>query len=422
MTLNLNPYKGTRDFYPQDKQILDYILNTFRSVCELYGYQSYDAPILEYEELYYSKSSEEIINDQTFQLTDRSGRRLVVRPEMTPTIARMVAKQINQISFPYRVYSIPNVWRYERAQSGRFREHWQLNVDVFGINNLSAEIELIDLVENIFKSFKATENMFTIKINSRILTDYIFYKDLKLNQEQAQKLYRLIDQKNKIDPKDFNEQAKIIIQDKTKIKNFINILEYKSLKDFNANYQKFEWFKDLQTILSQYKNSVFDLTIVRGFSYYSGIVFEVNDNHPENNRSMMGGGRYDGLLAKFNVKNIPVAGFGIGDATMLNFLKLNNLLPNLDSQPNIALATIDLNLVQIKNALNLLRNEGIKFAVNDLDIRLAKKIKWAADSKIKYLIIIGQKELDTNSFNLKNLQSGQEINLTLKELISELKK
>src|SRR5579872_2116099 len=167
MALSTQPYKGTRDFYPEDKRVQKYMFGVLRRVAEGFGYQEYDAPVLEPIELYMSKTSEEIVVEQTFVFTDRGGRTVTMRPEMTPTISRMVAGRRQELAYPLRWYSIPNLWRYERPQAGRLREHWQLNVDIFGVPGLEADHEIILVADKILKAFGAKKDAYTIRVNSR---------------------------------------------------------------------------------------------------------------------------------------------------------------------------------------------------------------------------------------------------------------
>src|SRR5476651_1275980 len=172
MALSTKPYKGARDFYPADKRLQKYMFGVWRSVCERFGYEEYDAPILEPLEIYLAKTGEEIVKEQTYVFEDRGGRKVVIRPEMTPTVSRMVAGKRQQLAYPLRWYSIPNLWRYERPQRGRLREHWQLNVDIFGVAGVGAELELITLVDAMFKDFGARPEMYEIRLNHRGLVDY----------------------------------------------------------------------------------------------------------------------------------------------------------------------------------------------------------------------------------------------------------
>ena len=185
MKLSTQPYKGARDFYPEDKRAQNYIFETWRRVAESYGYEEYDAPILELTEIYSAKSGEEIVDQQTYRFEDRGGRDVSIRPEMTPTVSRMIAGRRQELAYPARWFSIPNLWRYERPQHGRLREHWQLNVDVFGVGTIDAELELIMIANDIMKRFGAKDDMFQIKINSRKLTALIMADYLQLDSVQS---------------------------------------------------------------------------------------------------------------------------------------------------------------------------------------------------------------------------------------------
>ncbi len=164
--LDTAPYKGVRDFYPEDKYIQNYIFTTWKLVAERFGYEEYDASVLEHTEIYTEKSGDEIVNEQTFTFKDRGDRSVTLRPEMTPTVARMVAARRRELGFPLRLYSIPNLFRYEATQRGRLREHWQLNLDIFGISNMSAEIELIALADRVLKTFGASPSDYEIRLST----------------------------------------------------------------------------------------------------------------------------------------------------------------------------------------------------------------------------------------------------------------
>lgn len=423
MSLSKLPYKGTRDFYPEDKRVLNYIFSKFKKVTELYGYEEYDGPMLESEELYKSKTSDEIVNNQTYLVIDRSNRRLVIRPEITPTVSRMVAAKRYELQYPLRLYSIPNVWRYERQQSGRFREHWQLNVDLFGVDNNDAEFEIINIINSIFFEFGANKDQFQIRINSRKITEYIFNEVYQFNQDQISKLYRLIDQKNKITEDEFLSDLNDITNNSNIAQELLKIFDAKSLDQLDSAITKSEGFKELSDLTKKLNldNLVFDPTIVRGFNYYTGIVFEVYDTDLENKRSILGGGRYDSLINAFGVESLPVVGFGLGDGTMTNFLKLHNLLPNLKPKTNTALATIDLELSEIQSIVNQLRQENINLSVNSSNAKIQNKIKWAIKSGYDYLIIIGKNELVKKRYNFKGLLDKTEKELSIEQIISEIK-
>ena len=299
--LSIEPYKGVRDFYPEDMAIQNYIFDTWRKVAESLNYVEYGSSILEPAELYRSKSGEELVNEQMFTFTDRGDREVALRPEMTPTLARMVAAKRKSLKFPLRWFSMPNLFRYERPQRGRKREHWQLNCDVMGIADLSADVEIISLAYKIMKAFGAEDHDFQICINDRVLLNEKFG-----NPE----LIKLLDRKEKMEADEFNQKW----------------LEV-SGKEFDSNITPNETITELLKQLEDVgiKNAVFNPTITRGFDYYTEMVFEVFDTHPDNNRSLFGGGRYDNLLEIFGVEPVPTVGFGMGDITMRDFLETHNL-------------------------------------------------------------------------------------------------
>ena len=299
--LSTEPYKGVRDFYPEDMAVQNYIFDTWKKVAKNFGYEEYSASLLEPAELYRSKGNEEIVNEQTFSFTDRGGREVVLRPEMTPTLARMVAAQRKSIKFPLRWFSMPNVFRYEKPQRGRKREHWQLNCDLVGIAGFLAEVEIISLAHAIMKEFGAKDEDFEIRINDRALLN------LKFGNKE---LIKLLDRKEKMPEEEFQNKWREI-----------------SETDLELNIEPNETITSLLSKLSEngITNAKFVPTITRGFDYYTGIVFEVFDTSPENNRSLFGGGRYDNLLEIFGVEPVPTVGFGMGDITIRDFLETHNL-------------------------------------------------------------------------------------------------
>jgi histidyl-tRNA synthetase len=192
MALSTLPYKGARDFYPEDKRLQKYMFGIWRKVAEQFGYEEYDAPILESLDIYLAKTGEEIVNEQTYVFEDRGKRQVVIRPEMTPTVSRMVAGRRQELAYPLRWYSIPNLWRYERPQRGRLREHWQLNVDIFGVADTTAEFEMINLVDAIFQEFGAKRDMYEIRLNHRGLIDYLLADYLGLNENTRHQIGKLM--------------------------------------------------------------------------------------------------------------------------------------------------------------------------------------------------------------------------------------
>lgn len=302
--ISTEPYKGVRDFYPEDMAVQNYIFDTWKKVAKESGFVEYSASILEPAELYKSKTSTEIVNEQTFSFVDRGGRDVVLRPEMTPTLARMIAARRKALKFPLRWFSIPNVFRYEKPQRGRKREHWQLNCDLMGIAGVEAEVEIITLAYRIMNAFGAKDEDFVIKINDRKKIEEILLNN-GVSKDNVPLVFRILDKKGKIADEEYDSELKKLGFDtKTEFNNIV------SIEDFKNN---------------GINNIVFDPSIVRGFDYYTGMVFEVFDTSPENNRSLFGGGRYDNLLELFGVDPVPTVGFGMGDVTIRDFLETHNL-------------------------------------------------------------------------------------------------
>ncbi len=427
MSLSTKTYKGARDFYPEDKSRQKFMFKIWRDVVERYGYEEYDAPILEPLEIYTAKTGEEIVNEQTYLFEDRGGRKVVIRPEMTPTVSRMVAAKRQELGYPLRWYSIPNLWRYERPQRGRLREHWQLNVDVFGIEGVSAEVEMISLIDDVFKAFGATSKMYEIRVNDRRLVNYILKEYLSLNDQEQHDVSKLIDRMAKLEKNDFLGLLDQKLSDRSKragvAEKLLGLLEAEDLAGLPEEILSSGNADDLKEMLIRLKDDglnkvVYDPKIMRGFDYYTGIVFEVFDLNPDNNRSMLGGGRYDGLVGLFGVQPVPTVGFGWGDVTLENFLTSNGLFPQLASSTDIYLATVgDVDPFQIGRQL---RAFGLNIAVDDGERKLADKIKNAVKKQIPYMLIVGEDELKTGKYELKQLTSKESLRLTPKQIADKI--
>lgn len=432
--LDTEPYKGTRDFYPSEMRIQQYIFETMKKACESFGYEEYTASLLENSEIYKAKSGEEIVNEQTYTFTDRGDREVTLRPEMTPTIARMVAGKRRELSFPIRWYSIPNCFRYERPQKGRLREFWQLNVDLLGSKSLFADVEIISLCNQIMLAFGAQSNQFEIKINSRKVMNELFTDILKLDSDSIYKLSKLIDKKKKITGEEFNKQARELVT--TNFEAFENYMNAKDVQDIvkifkasdSASSEKSEGnpVVELVTVLETLKkmgaqSCVFDPTIMRGLDYYTGIVFEVFDTGSENTRSLFGGGRYDNLLDMFGVDPVPAVGFGMGDVTIQDFLETYNLIPKLSSEIDLVLCTLDEQVAtsafeladELRKSSN---NNQLKVLVDFSDKKVGQKITSAQKAGAKFVICIGEEEIKTGSYTLKKLDDFTETKVTSKEI------
>ncbi len=420
MSLSTQPYKGSRDFYPKDKRVLNYIFSIWQKSCLSFGYEQYDAPMIEPADLYAAKSSNEIVNEQTYIFKDRGDRDVVIRPEMTPSVSRMVAAKRQELAYPLRLFSIPNVWRYERPQKGRLREHWQLNADLFGLEDLSGDYEIIMLADTIMQNFGASREEYLIKISSRKLINFILTDYLHLSDEESTDVIRLIDKKDKMPSDTFEKliSESLVLaaeRDDQILGNLFGILRVNNLEDLPEIIKNNDSFKQIGELASMLKdsglvNAKFDITLMRGFDYYTDIVFEVYDTDPSNIRSLFGGGRYDGLVGLFGVEPVPTVGFGMGDVTIRDFLETHKLLPELVCEIDAVVIPIGLTVVNIQGILKTLRDDGARVAVDPSDKKIDKKIKNASKMGVKHVVFIGQDELVSKVFKVKDLETGEEIN------------
>ncbi len=431
MALSTQPYKGARDFYPLDKRLQKYMFAKWREVCERFGYEEYDAPILEPLEIYLAKTGEEIVNEQTYAFTDRGGRKVVIRPEMTPTVSRLVAARRQQLAYPLRWYSIPNLWRYERPQRGRLREHWQLNVDIFGVAGPAAELEMITLTDAMFRAFGADAEMYEIRLNHRELVNYLLADYLGLGVKAQQVVGKLMDRMRKMERNVFISKVDEALTAKQReagvTEKLLALLDAEKLTDLPPEAQKQAATKELAGVLEQLgaggiTNVTFDPTLMRGFDYYTGLVFEVYDTDPSNNRSMLGGGRYDGLVGLFGVAPVPTVGFGWGDVTLANFLELHHLLPDLKPETDIYVALIGDVAAAAQEIVAKLRAAGLNVAVDLSAKKLGDQLKTATKQGLNQVLIIGEDELKTDKLTLKNLKTGQEQALTLAGIVKQVGK
>lgn len=413
-------YKGVRDFYPKDMAIQNYIFSIMKKTAENFGYSEYGASVLESAELYRAKSGDEIVNEQTYTFKDRGDRDVSLRPEMTPTVARMIAAKLKEFTFPLRWYSIPNLFRYEKPQRGRTREHWQLNVDIFGVKNINADVEVISIASKVMQNFGLRESDFEIKINNRKIVNYILNNLFNLSEENSYKVAKIIDKKGKIPEETFNATIQDLIPEKSE--EFIALLNSKNFEDFISKLpqdaEAEEGIRETKEIINKLenlgiKNVVFAQDLMRGFDYYTGMIFEVFDKNPENRRAVFGGGRYDELLAIFDKETVPAVGFGMGDVVIRDILETYSLLPKIIPSSNIHICVMNENSIDYAQDLaQKIRENDIKVTVDYSGKRIGDQIKYADKNKIPFIICIGDEEVKTGKFKVKELSTGIETETT----------
>lgn len=427
--LTPQPYKGARDYYPEDKRIQNYIFTTWRKVVESFGYEAYDAPLLEPLEIYAAKTGQEIVNEQTYQFVDRGGRHVAIRPEMTPSVSRMVAARRQELAYPARWYNIAQFLRYERPQRGREREFWQLNTDIFGVPGVEADAEIIVMADRIMKAFGATSKMYTIRINNRRLINFMMADYLGLDVVQSQMMIKLFDRREKISLEDFYLQAGDILGEELYydgMKKIHKLIEATSMGQLPKDLLDSDAVREVQelfTLLHEagVENARFDISLMRGFDYYTGIVFEVFDNHPDNNRAMFGGGRYDGLVGLFGVDPVATVGMAPGATTTELFLRAHNLLPEFTSTTDIYMIVLGDVHKAAREVADKLREEGVKVAIDITDRKLDKQIKTAIKLGVIYMLFVGEQEVSESLYRLKDVAEENERALSVERIVSTVK-
>ncbi|HEY4501081.1 MAG TPA: histidine--tRNA ligase [Candidatus Paceibacterota bacterium] len=404
-SLSTDPYKGVRDFYPAEWARMEAMFARIRCTLSLWGYEEYNASPLERAELYEAKTSEEIVNEQTYTFTDRGDRRVTLRPEMTPTLARMLAGKRRELVFPLRWFSIGNRFRYERPQKGRLREFYQADIDLIGLPEGEADIEIVRLASEILKAFGATEKDFVIRVSSRALLNSAC-KAAGLTTEATRTYIRLLDKKSKMRPEEFKIASEAISK-----KDPLSLVARKDVEAFVAALE-----------MRGVGNIVFDAGITRGFDYYTGMVFEVFDTNPANPRAIFGGGRYDELVALYGGDPVPAVGFALGDVTLADFLETHGLLPKLnEGYSQLYIGTPSEKDIPAAQAFaDTLRTQNCRVFVNLTSRALGEQIKDAVKRDIPLFVAYGADEIKNKTVRLKTLATGEEIVLPVSGLPSRL--
>ena len=419
--ISTQSYKGARDFYPEDMRVRNYIFNTWKKVCRLYGFEEYDFPIIEPFEIFAAKSGDEIVGNQMFTLQDGADRKLAIRPELTPGTVRMIAQRYKELTKPIKWFMVGNNWRYEKPQLGRGREFYQLEANIFGIENNTADIEIFMLIVELMKTFGATKDMFKIYISDRKLLKALLEDTLNLSEKQQIQARRLMDKKSKMSTEEFkksleelglntDQSTKVLAFMEADLEGLYKVVDSKVLSE-NKGFQNLLEIFDLaeKTGISDFCK--FDPSIIRGFDYSDGLVYEVFDQNPKNSRSLFGGERFDKLINIFGDMELNATGFAMGDIPLLEFLKAWNLLPAQETETKY-LVTLwpgnDSKYLQLSmKVAETLRSFGQNTEVwLELDTKLEKQVKYADKKAIPYVIILGEEELRNNTISIKDLENG----------------
>jgi histidyl-tRNA synthetase len=425
--LSLSAYKGTTDKYPENMFYYNYLFNIWRDVAKTFGYEEYDTPLIEEAKLYSAKSGEELANNQLYKFKDKGGREIAIRPEMTPSLARIIAAKKKELRFPLRWFNIGKYYRYEKPQHGRSREFVQLNIDILGVDGIEAELEIIQYVMAVMERLQAPKDTYELKVNSRYLLDYLFEEILEIeDKEKRGVVTKAIDNYLKIEKGEFPEYVKELGLNNKQAAALLSFLNW-SIDDLEKVKDSSKGAKELLGLFEKISslkvdNVKFCPYIVRGLQYYTGVVVEMFDVGSEDNpRALFGGGRYDNLLEIFGEESIPAFGLGWGDITTLDYLKTYDLLPEYTLEIDIFVTLMNSSLFEeTSKVAQFLRNNDINTQMQLTDAKLSKQLDYANKKSIPWVIILGEDELKENKVLLKNMETSEQETLPLEDVVEKL--
>ncbi len=409
--------KGFRDMYPEKMRARREVFERINSTARGFGFHEIDAPSVELLELFRVKSGDEIVK-QTFSFVDKGGREITLIPELTPTVARMLASRKDLVK-PVKWFSFPKMWRYEEPQSGRLREFYQFNADIFGIAGIEADAEVLALAMEILDSL-GLEGKYVMRVSDRILMEELLKK---FGVSRVEETFRVIDKKDKIPEDVFMENLQSAAGDAAE--KIIDVLNVKgSVGDVISKIgesSRGEILIKLQDLLDGYgKKITLDLSIVRGLAYYSGIVFEAHDAKGEF-RAILGGGRYDNVVQLFGGEHTPAVGFGMGDAVLELIMKREGVWPEERMEVDAFVAVVPGFRKEATQIAMNLRKEGFRVDIDLTGRSLGKQLKYANRINAKYAIIVGE-EVRNGKVVVKDMETGEQRTVgigKLKEIINE---
>jgi histidyl-tRNA synthetase len=412
--------KGTREFYPEEMALRNYIFEKVRAASQSFGYQEYDGPFIETLDLYAAKSGEELVKKQSFTFLDRGGEFVTLRPELTPSLARMIAARQNELAYPVRWWSFGPFWRYEQPQKGRTREFFQWNIDILGVASPEADAELIAVAATFLRSVGLSPERAVIYVNNRRLMETEF-DALDILPEKRLDVSNLIDRRTKMEPARWDEYA---------LEIGLNETQRDGLKTVLANYDLWQKSEELSRLFAALEvlgvrdYLKFDPNIMRGLLYYTGTVFEAFETSGSVKRAILGGGRYDNLLADVGGTPLSGMGFAMGDVVLGIVLQEAGLLPEFPLTPAPVLVTVfDESLLLKSFALAAdLRREGLNVMVYPEVAKLPRQFKFADKMKMKAALVLGPDEDAKGQVVVKNLSSGEQVAVSRATLVEMVRK
>jgi len=407
MSSKIQPVKGTREFYPEQMALRNFIYSKVRAASQAFGYQEWDAPFIEPIDLYAAKSGEELVKKQSFVFKDRGGDEIALRPELTPSLARMVAAKQGELTFPVRWWSFGPFWRYESPQKGRSREFFQWNIDLLGADSPEADAELIAVAATFLRSVGLDPARATVSVNNRRLMEFQF-DALGILPEKRLEVSGLVDRRTKMEPAKWDTYALEIGLAQSQLDGLKSLLG--NLDLWKQSDELVRVFAALEALgVKEYVK--FDPNIMRGLLYYTSTVFEAFETSGSVKRAILGGGRYDNLLADVGGNPLPATGFAMGDVVIGIVLQENGLVPEFVPSPAPVLVTVfDQSLWLQSNALAAeLRRAGLNVMVYPEPAKLPKQFKYADKMKMRVAVTVGPDEAAKGQVAVKNLGSGEQV-------------
>ena len=405
--------RGTRDFYPEDMRVRSWLFGKFHDAAKSHGFEEYDAPVLETEEIYTRKAGDDIVS-QLYSFEDKGGRRVSLRPEMTPSLARMVMARSGTLPTPIKWYSIPQCWRYERTQRGRGREHYQWNVDIWGMSDIRADAELLSVMVHLLRSLGLSEEDIVVRVSNRKVLEQVL-GDLGIEGDEFTKTCVIIDKMDKVPEEKIKEMLKETGIDEAAITRMLSIMGVKDLgalaSELGEGSPAVQELTSLLALCDSYGIRDWmelDTSIVRGLSYYTGTVFEAHDRAGEL-RAICGGGRYDRLIGTLGGKDMPATGFGFGDMVIMELLNQKGIVPDLGHEVQDVVFCLDeANRGDAMAIAGRLRQAG---RLVDLVLE-EKRMKWAlrhADRvAAERLVMILPEEWSRGKVKVRDISLGTE--------------
>ncbi len=409
--------KGTRDFYPDVMAVRRWMFDIIRDVSSRFGYQEYDGPCLEFLDLYAAKSGEELVKEQAFVFSSPGDDFLALRPELTPTLARMVAQQQFEIPIPLRWWSIGPFWRYEKPQRGRTREFFQWNIDLVGTESVTADAEIVAVAAEFFKETGLTPQQVCIYVNNRPLMDEAL-SQINIQGDIRQKVFRVIDKVDKLSEDDWHAYAKEAGLSDDQIEGLRELLRDQNLWEKSTELVTF--FDLIQTFgVGDYVK--FNPKVIRGLDYYTGTVFEAFELSGQS-RAILGGGRYDNLVADVGGNPLPGVGFAMGDVVIELVLQDAGVIPeDLGHSPQVIVTVFDQGTLgeSLKAGVQL-RKAGFRVMVYPEADKIGKQFKHADKLNIPVAVILGPDELKSNQVAIKNLKTRQQMMVARGEMVEQV--